>query len=76
MVAVQEQIILMTFWGNNFLNPDFFFGFENPFWEIIFYETDKQSWDNTHKNSSDDYVQKILHEIHFKVIALVKTNIL
>ena len=50
----------MTFRWNHFLNPDFF-GIEKLFVEIVFYDTNQQSWDNTHKNSFDDYVQKILH---------------
>ena len=65
----------MTFRWNHFLNPDFF-GIEKLFVEIVFYDTNQQSWDNAYKNSFDDYVQKILYKIHFKVIALVKTNIL
>ena len=76
LFTVQKQIVLMTFRWNHFLNPDFFC-IEKLFVEIVFYDTNQQSWDNTHKNSFDDYVQKILHKfIHFKVIALVKTNIL
>ena len=67
----------MTFRWNHFLNPDFFC-IEKLFIKIVFNDTNQQSWDNTYKNSFDDYVQKILHkiQIHFRVIALVKTNIL
>lgn len=76
LFTVQKQIVLMTFRWNHFLNPDFF-GIKKLFIEIVFNDINQQSWDNTYKNSSDDYVQKILHKfIHFKVIALVKTNIL
>ena len=65
----------MTFRWNHFLNPDFFC-IKKLFVEIVFNDTNQQSWDNAYKNGFDDYVQKILHKIHFRVIALVKTNIL
>lgn len=54
----------MTFRWNHFLNPDFF-GIEKLFVEIVFYDTNQQSWDNAYKNSSDDYVQKILQIMFF-----------
>ena len=52
----------MTFRWNHFLNPDFFC-IEKLFIKIVFNDTNQQSWDNTHKNSFDDYVQKILHNL-------------
>ena len=55
----------MTFRWNHFLNPDFF-GIEKLFVEIVFNDANQQSWDNTYKNSSDDYVQKILHKFTLK----------
>ena len=54
----------MTFRWNHFLNPDFF-GIEKLFIEIVFNDTNQQSWDNTYKNSSDDYVQKMLQIMFF-----------